>query len=407
MDKRDEPAKNPPVWNFSTRAQALAGSAIRDIVKKIGQRPEVISFAGGLPSPATFPIDAIRAAFDTVLSREGKAALQYSATDGYAPLRAWIADSLSTHGARIAPEQVLIVSGSQQGLDLLGKVLVNEGDAVVVETPTYVGALHALGIYGPRFKAVPMDDEGLVPDALPDVLARCGGRASFLYTIPTFQNPTGRTLSHARRVALVECAARLQLPIVDDDPYRLLDHAGATYQTLLSMRPEGIVHLGSFSKILAPGIRLGYVVAPLALARKLEQAKQGADLHTATLTQMIAHEILKEGFLDNHLAASRKVYAGQCAAMLQALEEHFPRGATWTRPTGGMFVWATLPEGVDATRMLDAALDENVGYVPGAPFFAEAPLANTLRLSFATVTPEKMREGIARLGKVIAAARPQ
>jgi len=395
-----------PVWKFSARAQALTGSAIRDIVKKIGQRPDVISFAGGLPSPATFPIDAIRAAFDAVLTREGKTALQYSATDGYAPLRAWIAGSLSTHGARITPEQVLITSGSQQGLDLLGKVLVNEGDRVLVETPTYVGALHALGIYGPRFVSVPMDEDGLAPDALPDLMRAPDG-AAFLYTIPTFQNPTGRTLAHERRVALVEQAARLKLLVVDDDPYRLLDHAGRTFQTLLSMDAQSVVHLGSFSKILAPGIRLGYMVAPPELARKVEQAKQGADLHTSTLTQMVAHEIIKDGFLDTHLVATRKVYAEQCATMLQALTEHFPRGATWTQPTGGMFIWATLPDGLDAAVMLDAALAANVGYVPGGPFFAEAPQPNTLRLSFATVAPEKMREGIARLGKVIAAARPR
>src|SRR3954469_2095055 len=241
-----------PVWKFSARAQALSGSAIRDTVKKISQRPEVISFAGGLPSPATFPVDAIRAAFDTVLTREGKAALQYSATDGYAPLRAWIAASLSTNGARITPEQVLITSGSQQGLDLLGKVLINEGDPVLVETPTYVGALHALGIYGPRFVSVPMDEDGLVSAALPECMKARGG-AAFLYTIPTFQNPTGRTLTQARRIALVEQAARLKLLVVDDDPYRLLDHTGRTFQTLLSMNPHGVVHLGSFSKILAPG----------------------------------------------------------------------------------------------------------------------------------------------------------
>ena len=400
MDTRNT---DTPGWKFSARAQALSGSAIRDIVKKISQRPEVISFAGGLPSPATFPVDTIRAAFDAVLTREGKAALQYSATDGYAPLRAWIAESLSTNGARIAAEQVLVTSGSQQGLDLLGKVLVNEGDPVLVETPTYVGALHALGIYGPRFVAVPMDDNGLVPDALPDRI-RQRGHAAFLYTIPTFQNPTGRTLSHARRVALIEQAARLKLLVVDDDPYRLLDHGGKRFQTLLSMNPPGVVHLGSFSKILAPGIRLGYMVAPLELARKVEQAKQGADLHTSTLTQMVAYEIIKDGFLDTHLVATRKVYAEQCATMLQALDKHFPRGATWTRPTGGMFIWATLPEGLDAAAMLDAALDANVGYVPGGPFFAEAPQPNTMRLSFATVAPEKMREAIARLGKVIAAA---
>lgn len=398
MDRADS---QTPVWKFSARAQALSGSAIRDIVKKIGQRPEVISFAGGLPSPATFPVDAIRSAFDAVLTREGKAALQYSATDGYAPLRAWIAESLSTNGARIVPEQVIVTSGSQQGLDLLGKVLVNEGDRVLVETPTYVGALHALGIYAPRFVSVPMDEDGLVAEALPGRMQP--GGAAFLYTIPTFQNPTGRTLSLARRLALVEQAAKLNLLIVDDDPYRLLDHSGASYQTLLSMNPAGVVHLGSFSKILAPGIRLGYIIAPLELARKVEQAKQGADLHTATLTQMVAYEIIKDGFLDTRLVGTRKVYAEQCATMLEALDENFPRSASWTKPAGGMFIWATLPESIDAARMLDSALDANVGYVPGGPFFAEAPCANTMRLSFATVTPERMREGIARLGKVIKA----
>ena len=397
----DRAGSQTPVWKFSARAQALSGSAIRDIVKKIGQRPDVISFAGGLPSPATFPIDAIRSAFDAVLTREGKAALQYSATDGYAPLRAWIAESLSGNGARIAPEQVIVTSGSQQGLDLLGKVLVNEGDRVLVETPTYVGALHALGIYAPRFVAVPMDEDGLVAEALPERMQQ--GGAAFLYTIPTFQNPTGRTLSHARRLALVEQAAKLGLLIVDDDPYRLLDHAGTSYQTLLSMNPAGVVHLGSFSKVLAPGIRLGYMIAPLELARKVEQAKQGADLHTATLTQMVAYEIIKDGFLDTQLVGTRKVYAEQCATMLEALDEHFPRSASWTKPAGGMFIWATLPASIDAARMLDSALDANVGYVPGGPFFAEAPRANTMRLSFATVTPERMREGIARLGKVIKA----
>ncbi len=208
-------------------------------------------------------------------------------------------------------------------------------------------------------------------------------------------------------MSLIEEASRLKLLVVDDDPYRLLDHSGKTYQTLLSMNPDGVVHLGSFSKILAPGIRLGYMVAPIELARKVEQAKQGADLHTATLTQMVAYEIIKDGFLDTQLVATRKVYAEHCATMLEALEKNFPRGATWTKPTGGMFIWATLPESIDAARMLDSALDANVGYVPGGPFFAEAPRANTMRLSFATVTPEKMREGIARLGKVIAAAQPR
>jgi len=400
MDSQDPSAH---AWRFSARARKLSGSAIRDIIKKIAARPDVVSFAGGLPSPATFPLEKIRAALDAVLTREGRTALQYAPTDGYAPLRGWIADSLSREGARIAPEQVLMVSGSQQGLDLLGKVLIDDGDPVLVETPTYVGALHSLGIYGPRFVAVPTDDDGLLPEALPDAAARSGNGAhpSFLYTIPTFQNPTGRTLPPARRTALVEQAQRMRLLVVEDDPYSGLDHAGGSHRTMLSMHPEAVVYLGSFSKILAPGIRLGYVVAPLALARKLEQAKQGADLHTSSLTQMMTYEVVRDGFLDTHLIDTRRVYREQCAVMLQAMDDFFPRDAAWTRPAGGMFIWATLPERIDAEAMLDAALEQNVAYVPGPPFYAESPRANTMRLSFATVSPEKMRAGIERLGKVI------
>lgn len=385
-------------WQFSERAQRLQSSVIREILK-VTMRPEVISFAGGLPSPATFPVEQMRAAFDAVLSRQGKVALQYGPSDGYPPLREWIADSLSADGVKIMPEQVLMVSGSQQGLDLLGKVLIDEGSKVLVETPSYLGALQAFSVYGPEFVSVPTDDAGLLPEAVGAI----GSGARLLYALPNFQNPTGRTLSVERRVALVETCARIGLPLIEDDPYGALCYRGAPLPKMLTMNPNGVVYMGSFSKVLTPGIRLGYVVAPLPLARKLEQAKQAADLHTAQLTQMVVHEVVKDGFLNHHVPTIRALYADQCQAMLAALEEFFPAAASWTRPEGGMFVWVTLPGHIDSMALLDEAIAQNVAFVPGAPFYANAPEKNTLRLSFVTVPPEKIREGVERLGKLIAA----
>ncbi len=295
---------DPMQWQFSRRAQQLQSSVIRDILK-ITARPEVISFAGGLPSPATFPIEQMRTAYERVLTQQGKVALQYGPSDGYAPLRAWIADSLSTDGARIAPEQVLMVSGSQQALDLLGKVLIDEGDRVLVETPSYLGALQAFSVYGPEFVSIPSDDDGLLPEAV----AATGQGARMLYALPNFQNPTGRTLSLERRHELVTNCARLGLPLIEDDPYGALSYRHAPLPKMLGMNPDGVIYMGSFSKVLTPGIRLGYVVAPLPLAQKLEQAKQAADLHTAQLTQMVVHEVIKDGFLEQHIPTIRNLYA--------------------------------------------------------------------------------------------------
>ncbi|HJV80715.1 PLP-dependent aminotransferase family protein [Noviherbaspirillum sp.] len=388
----------PIQWQFSERAQQLQSSAIREILK-VTVRPEIISFAGGLPSPATFPVERMRAAFDTVLSKEGKVALQYGPTDGYAPLREWIAHSLSVNGAKIVPEQVLMVSGSQQGLDLLAKVLVDEGSKLLVETPSYLGALQAFSLYRPQFVSVATDDHGL----LPDQVASVGQGARLLYALPNFQNPTGRTLSVDRRLALVETCARLGLPLIEDDPYGALCYRGEPLPKMVTMNPDGVIYMGSFSKVLTPGIRLGYVVAPVPLIRKLEQAKQAADLHTAQLTQMVVHEVVKDGFLTDHIPTIRKLYSDQCDAMLAALAEFFPSSVTWTKPEGGMFIWVTLPKHIDSMKLLDEAIAEHVAFVPGAPFYANAPQANTLRLSFVTVPPEKIREGVARLGKLIAA----
>jgi 2-aminoadipate transaminase len=389
---------NPIQWHFAERAEKLQSSAIREILK-VTMRPEIISFAGGLPSPETFPVEHMRAAFDKVLSRQGKVSLQYGPTDGYAPLREWIADSLSIDGARIMPEQVLMVSGSQQGLDLLGKVLIDEGSKVLVETPSYLGALQAFSLYEPQFVSVPTDDHGL----LPEEIGAIGQGARLLYALPNFQNPTGRTLAVDRRAKLVDSCARLGIPLIEDDPYGALCYRGEPLPKMLTMNPGGVIYMGSFSKVLTPGIRLGYVVAPVPLTRKLEQAKQAADLHTAQLTQMVVHEAVKDGFLASHIPTIRKLYADQCQAMLNALTEFFPKTAHWTQPEGGMFIWVTLPEHIDSMKLLDEAIAQNVAFVPGAPFFANAPQRNTLRLSFVTVPPGRIREGIAKLGKLIAA----
>ncbi|AVR97649.1 aminotransferase-like domain-containing protein [Pseudoduganella armeniaca] len=389
---------NPIQWRFSERAAQLQSSFIREILK-ITQQPEIISFAGGLPSPATFPVDVMKSAYDKVLSTTGKTALQYGPTDGYMPLRQWIADSLSVNGAKIVPEQVLMVSGSQQALDLLGKVLIDEGSRVLVETPSYLGALQAFSVYRPEFKSVLTDDHGLVPSSLAPVAEG----ARLLYALPNFQNPTGRTLSVERRLELVETCARLGLPLIEDDPYGALSYKGEPLPKMVAMNPEGVIYMGSFSKVLTPGIRLGYVVAPLPLVRRLELAKQAADLHTAQLTQMVVHEVVKDGFLDQHIPTIRDLYGNQCQVMLEAMAEHFPASATWTKPEGGMFIWVTLPKHINAMELLDEAIKEKVAFVPGAPFYANEPETNTLRLSFVTVPPERIRQGIAILGKLIAA----
>jgi 2-aminoadipate transaminase len=394
--KIENPA--PINWQFSNRAEQLQSSVIREILK-VTMRPEIISFAGGLPSPATFPVEEMKVAFDKVLSLQGKIALQYGPTDGYGPLREWIAQSLSTDDCRISMDQVLMVSGSQQALDLLGKVLIEERSKVLVETPSYLGALQAFSVYSPEFVSIPTDDDGLLPQEVDKI----ADGARLLYALPNFQNPTGRTMPLARRIELVETCARLGLPLIEDDPYGALSYRNEPLPKMLTMNPNGVIYLGSFSKVLTPGIRLGYVVAPIPLIRKLEQAKQAADLHTSQLTQMVVYETIKDGFLAKHIPSIRTLYANQCQAMLDALDEFFPAGVTWNRPEGGMFIWVTLPKHMDGMQLLEEAIAQNVAFVPGAPFYANAPEKNTLRLSFVTVPPERIREGVAKLGKLISA----
>ncbi|MDQ8030929.1 aminotransferase-like domain-containing protein [Bordetella genomosp. 1] len=395
MDKPFEPA-----CSFSERARQLTSSAIREILK-VTERPEVISFAGGLPAPGGFPVEVVRAAFDKVLSTNGRAALQYGPTEGYAPLRKWVADDLNKAGAQVSPDEILIVSGSQQALDLLGKVLIDKDSKVLVEDPSYLGALQSFSLYQPRFVPVATDEGGLIPEAITAELAE---GARFLYALPNFQNPTGRTLDLARREALVARAAEFGLPIIEDDPYGELRYAGEPQPGLLALGSKvgaTVIRLGTFSKVLAPGLRLGYIAAPRNIINKLVQAKQATDLHTPTLTQMAVYEIVKDGFLEQHLPNVREIYRKQGQAMLEAITKEFPATVSWTKPEGGMFLWVTLPEHIDSTTLLAAAIEQNVAFVPGAPFYAGSPRANTLRLSFATVPEDKIRAGIAILGKLL------
>jgi len=386
---------------FSQRAQKLTGSAIREILK-VTVRPEIISFAGGLPAPQGFPVDAINQAFDRVLTSNGETALQYGPTEGYGPLRQWIADELVREGAQVDADEVLIVSGSQQALDMLGKLFIDTDSKVLIEAPSYLGAIQSFSVFEPVYETVPTDHAGLDPDGLTDERV-AGGR--FIYVLPNFQNPTGLTLGLARRKALVERCAQVNLPIVEDDPYGDLRYAGESHPSLLALgRDAGatVIRLGSFSKVLTPGLRLGYVVAPRPIISKLAQIKQATDLHTAMLTQMAVYETIKDGFLTTHLPKIRELYKKQCQHMLDALAQHFPDSVSWTRPEGGMFIWVTLPEHIDASDLLKQAIEKNVAFVPGAPFYAgtDGPV-NTLRLRFVTVSEQKIFEGIEILGQLI------
>ncbi|MGO3889676.1 MAG: PLP-dependent aminotransferase family protein [Paenalcaligenes sp.] len=390
-----------PSFVFSQRAQKLTSSAIREILK-VTTRPEVISFAGGLPSADGFPIEELRQAYDNVLATEGRQALQYGPTEGYRPLREWVANDLSRDGLTVSPDEVLIVSGSQQALDMLGKLFIDPGSKVLVESPTYLGALQSFSLFEPEYVAIATDEQGLVPAEVSTAKAQ---GARFIYTLPNFQNPMGISLTAERRQELVERCAAAGIPVVEDDPYGELRYAGTPQPSLLALgRKVGatVIRLGSFSKVLAPGLRLGYIVAPVEIINKLVQIKQATDLHTAIVTQMAVYNAIQNGFLSRHLPVVRELYQRQCTYMLEALDAHFPDSVQWTKPEGGMFLWVTLPEQLDAERLLEKAIARNVAFVPGAPFYSGAGLKrNTLRLSFVTVSEEKIRKGIEILGQLI------
>lgn len=385
-------------WLLARRAAKMNPSVIREILK-VTEQPGIISFAGGLPSPKTFPVAEFEAACAKVLRDDPHAALQYAASEGFGPLRDMVAAGLPW---QVDPARILITTGSQQGLDLVAKVLVDAGSKILVESPTYLGAVMAFTPMEPEVVSVANDADGV---DLADLRAKAKG-ARFLYALPNFQNPTGRTMSEASRAALSAEAARLGLPIIEDNPYGDLWFDTAPPAPLTARNPEGCIYLGSFSKVLAPGLRLGYIVAPQAVYPKLLQAKQAADLHSPGLNQRLIAEVMKDGFLERHVPTIRALYKSQRDAMLEALAREMPVGdpdatLTWNTPAGGMFLWARLPKGMSAVDLLPFAVAQGVAFVPGAPFYADHADPRTLRLSFVTPSVEEIQRGVAALAAAI------
>ncbi|MEU9479260.1 PLP-dependent aminotransferase family protein [Streptomyces sp. NPDC048191] len=387
-----------PLPPLAPRVRTVGGSPVRDILA-VTARPEVINFAGGLPAPELFDRDGIAAAFQDALARTPAQALQYSTTEGEPTLRAALAARVTTRGLPTTPDEQLVTTGSQQALSLLATALLEPGDTVLVENPCYLAALQVFGLAGARVVAVPGDEDGVDPVALEEAIRR--ERPKLLYLVPTFQNPTGRTMPAQRRTALAAVAAREGVWIVEDDPYGELRYDGEHVPWIASLpgAEDRTVLLGSFSKVMAPGLRLGWLRAPAELRRACAVAKQAADLHTPTLNQLAAARYLD--VLDTHVERVRAVYGERRDAMLADLPAALPAGSRWSRPEGGMFLWVRLPETYDTLALLPRAVEQHVAYVPGAPFYADAPEPSTLRLCFVTQTPEEIVEGLRRLGRAL------
>jgi 2-aminoadipate transaminase len=386
---------NASPFSFAQLAARLTPSVIRELMKLMG-RPGVVSLAGGLPSADSFPASALRAACERVLGKAHRQALQYTTTEGLPALREWVAVRMRQRGLRVDVGQVLITSGSQQGLDLIGKLLLERGTKVAVEMPTYLGAIQAFAPYEPDIVEVECDGSGPRPEAL---LAVDGARA--LYVLPNYQNPTGRCMPDERRMQVADGARALGIPLIEDDPYGDLWFDQAPPSPLAAHWPEGTVYLGSFSKILAPGLRLGYAVAPAAMMDRLVQAKQAADLHSGTFAQHVVADLLGTGMLDDHLSQVRARYREGRDAMAQALDVHMRGLASWQVPAGGMFFWLTLADGLDSAALLPAAVDKGVSFVPGAPFFARSAEHHSIRLSFAAEPAERIFQGVSALAEVV------
>ncbi|GAA3080035.1 PLP-dependent aminotransferase family protein [Streptomyces roseofulvus] len=395
------PPGTAPTAPLAARLGNVASSPVREILA-LTARPEVISFAGGLPAPELFDTEGIRAAYQAVLTDHPHAALQYSTTEGDPALRTAVAARLTARGLPTDADDLLVTTGSQQALALLATALLEPGAVVLVEDPCYLAALQTFGFAGARVVPVPTDDDGILPEALDEIAAR--EKPTLLYVVPTFQNPTGRTLPAARRAAVAEAAARHGFWIAEDDPYGELRFDGEPVPYLAGhpAAADRTALLGSFSKVMAPGLRLGHLRAPAALRRACVIAKQAADLHTSSVDQAAAARYLRDSDLDAHVAGVRAAYRARRDAMLEGLPAALPEGSRWNRPEGGMFVWATLPGGHDATALLATAVGHHVAYVPGAPFFCGTPDPAALRLSFTTHAPDEIAEGLRRLAKAFA-----
>lgn len=399
--------QTPWEHRFALRTQRMTSSAIRELLK-LTERPDVISFAGGLPAPEVFPTAEFREACIRVLADRGAQALQYGSTEGYTPLRELIAKNSARLGINVSVDNILITSGSQQALDLLGKIFINPGDHILTESPTYLGALQAWNAYEAEYVPVQSDDEGMCTDVLEEAL-RYGPK--FIYALPNFQNPTGTTLPLERRKKLVELADRYGVPIVEDDPYGQLRYEGQDLPSVVCLDDSihenkgcytgNVIYLSTFSKILAPGLRLAWVIAPVEVIRKLTQAKQGADLHTSTFNQVVAYEVSRTGFLQEHVQKIIACYRERRDVMLESLEEFMPKGVHWTHPQGGLFLWTILPERITASSIFPEAVAEKVAFVPGDSFFPNGGVENTMRLNFSNSNPMQIATGIERLARVI------
>ncbi len=388
---------------YADRVKGMKASEIRELLK-ITEHPEMISFAGGMPSPDSFPVNEIKKIVVKVLGKHGKQALQYGTTEGLESLREAIAKRMSKSGVKCSKDGILVASGAEQLIDLIGKIFINPGDYVVLENPTFLGAIVSFNAYQPRYIPIPVDENGMVTTVLEETLKKYGKSKlpKFIYTVPTFHNPCGVTLSLERRKHLLRLAEKYKIPIVEDDAYSELRYSGRPLPSLKSLDNKGIViHLRTFSKILAPGLRLGWAVADKKILRKIIIAKQGTDSCTNTLSQYIADEYLRSGLANKQIPKIRKMYKRKRNIMLKAMEKYFPEHTKWTRPEGGLFIWVTLPESINTKKIQKKALKEKVAFVQGSAFFVKNKKYNTMRLNFSNTDDRKIREGIRRLAKII------
>lgn len=385
---------------FSERARKVSNTATREILK-VTEKPEIISFAGGLPAPELFPVEEIKAACEAVLNESGEQALQYSTTEGYLPLRQAIADRMEAIGIETATDNLLVITGSQQGLDLTGKLFLDEGDTVICESPTYLAAINAFKAYNPKFVEVSMDEEGMIMEELEQAL-QANPHAKFIYTIPDFQNPTGRTMKLERRKKMVELANKYNVIIVEDNPYGAVRFAGEALPPVKHFDTEGrVVYLSTFSKIFAPGLRLGWICANETLLAKYVAFKQAADLHTDTFAQRITAKYIELFDIEAHIQKIKAVYLSRREKMMECIKSFFPEEVRHSAPEGGLFIWIELPEQIDSQDLFDECLKNNVAFVPGKPFFPNRSRNNTLRLNYSNMPEDRIVEGMKRLGEVL------
>lgn len=383
---------------FSDRIKGIPKSFVREILKVVGD-PKIISFAGGLPNPDFFPIKELQDACCKVLEEDGRDALQYSTTEGYRPLREYIAKRyLDKKGLKIDPDEILITTGSQQGLDLLGKTFINEGDSVIIEEPGYLGAIQSFSMYGPKFKGVPLLEDGIDIDLFRDAVNAPG--AKLFYTVSNFQNPAGLTYTKEKRKKVAEILKKGNIIAVEDDPYGELRFMGDDVPPIKHFY-EDTVLLGSFSKIVTPAFRTGWVVAKKEFMDKIVVAKQAADLHTNYFTQRVLYRYLTDNNIDDHIKKIKNAYGIQREAMVNAIEKYFPKEVKYTKPDGGMFLWVTLPKDVSSLELFEIAIKDNVAFVPGTPFYANGEGDNSMRLNYSCASAEKIEEGIKRLSNAI------